>query len=380
MSEVVQIIVTLAQFVYILWPLFILVTAAYALWGFGFKGLGRRMYSSLLYTWTILFGVWVVTLFAEGPNMSLLPEPYNSLIFFGGFGLLAGGSLLRWLRPKISFRSIGDELTGHVLGRTQARLNLRQAHALEDLKRLDPAHFEELVAELYRAEGHQARHMGQSGDHGVDVEVITSSGERWIVQCKRYRDTVGEEIVRELFGTLHHEKAHRAVLVTTANTTTPAENWARGKPIDLIDGTALMHWVERVAARTRPNLFDRLAWAVQAYFRPSVTFAGYSRTQPPQPAGSFAGGHSRSDRIRAGRSNGSSPSPARQPAILRPIERQIVTVIPGAPPPLCPRCRVPMVLSPRRPGDRSGRLLYRCSNYPGCRVVLEPVWSTDQTG
>ncbi len=35
--------------------------------------------------------------------------------------------------------------------------------------------------------------------------------------------------------------------------------------------------------------------------------------------------------------------------------------------PTCPRCQAPMVLHPAHPG----RNLYRCQNYPSCKVVVE---------
>ena len=39
--------------------------------------------------------------------------------------------------------------------------------------------------------------------------------------------------------------------------------------------------------------------------------------------------------------------------------------------PICPNCHIEMVARPPHPGDRPGRALYRCRNYPSCRIVLE---------
>jgi restriction system protein len=69
-----------------------------------------------------------------------------------------------------------------------------------------------------------------------------------VVQCKRYQNTVGEEIVRELYGTLIHERAARAFLVTTADISESAQQWAQGKPITLIDGRTLVQITEALAA------------------------------------------------------------------------------------------------------------------------------------
>jgi restriction system protein len=50
---------------------------------------------------------------------------------------------------------------------------------------------------------------------------------------------VGERFVRDLYGTMRHEDADRAYLVTTGHFTAPALAWAKGKPIELWDGSDL---------------------------------------------------------------------------------------------------------------------------------------------
>ncbi len=115
---------------------------------------------------------------------------------------------------------------------------------LEQMYALSPKAFEHYVAGLFRRKGYKAVVRGRSGDHGVDLELSGAGGRRAIVQCKRYRDTVGEEVVRGLFGTLLHETAHHAFLVTTADISDAARSWAAGKPMTLIDGPTL----EKIAA------------------------------------------------------------------------------------------------------------------------------------
>jgi hypothetical protein len=109
-----------------------------------------------------------------------------------------------------------------------------------ELYSLSPAAFERYVAGLFRWKGYQVRVRGRSGDHGVDLELVGNGGRRGIVQCKRYQHTVGEKVVRDLFGTLLHERAVHAFLVTTADISPAAYAWAHGKPITLIDGTTLV--------------------------------------------------------------------------------------------------------------------------------------------
>jgi len=119
--------------------------------------------------------------------------------------------------------------------------------ALADLYDMPPIAFEKYVARLFEQRGYSVGHRGRAGDLGVDLELTTVSGKRAIVQCKRYRNTVGPEIVRELYGTLIHEKVAHAFLVTTANISNAAREWAKGKPITLIDGKLLVKIVAVVA-------------------------------------------------------------------------------------------------------------------------------------
>jgi restriction system protein len=79
-----------------------------------------------------------------------------------------------------------------------------------------------------------------SGDLGVDLVITSTGGKRAIAQCKRYRSTIGPDIVRELYGTLMHEGVSHAFLVTTAEISDAAREWARGKPMTLIDGPTLV--------------------------------------------------------------------------------------------------------------------------------------------
>jgi restriction system protein len=85
----------------------------------------------------------------------------------------------------------------------------------------------------------------------VDLEVTALPGKRAIVQCKRYQSTVGPEIVRELYGTLLHERAAHAFLVTSAEISASARRWARNKPLTLIDGSTLIAITTDLSNRAR---------------------------------------------------------------------------------------------------------------------------------
>lgn len=118
-----------------------------------------------------------------------------------------------------------------------------------ELGELSPAAFEAYTADVFRAKGYTAKLRGRSGDMGVDVEVVSALGRKAIVQCKRYHHTVGSETVRELYGTLLHERAAHAFLVTSAEISSAARKWAQNKPMTLIDGDTLVSIVESLKTK-----------------------------------------------------------------------------------------------------------------------------------
>ena len=89
---------------------------------------------------------------------------------------------------------------------------------IAELQTMNPGDFEKYVAQLFRQKGYRVKLRGSKGDLGVDLELTKPGGKRAIVQCKRYHNTVGPKIVRELYGTLMHERvegvdAHRLLEV-----------------------------------------------------------------------------------------------------------------------------------------------------------------------
>lgn len=105
---------------------------------------------------------------------------------------------------------------------------------------LNPSEFEEYVAQrIFARQGYQVLNMPDTKDGGVDILITDDYGQQAIVQCKRYKGTVGSATVRELYGTMIHAGAARAYIATTAEISNDARRWAAGKPIILLDGTRL---------------------------------------------------------------------------------------------------------------------------------------------
>jgi restriction system protein len=129
------------------------------------------------------------------------------------------------------------------LRRWRARLRGNQwpALTLEKISKLTPSQFEEYVAQrIFARQGYQVNNVRDTKDGGVDIVVTDNGGRRAIVQCKLYRNVVGEPIVRDLYGALIHSEAQMAYLVTNSNISAAARRWATGKPIALIDGPHLV--------------------------------------------------------------------------------------------------------------------------------------------
>ena len=110
---------------------------------------------------------------------------------------------------------------------------------LRELKALSPTQFEAWVAARFAERGYQVRLTGMPGDHGVDLLAVRGK-EVAVIQCKHYRRrTVGEPVLRDLYGAMHGLRAHRAYLVTTGRLTGPARRWIEGKPITVWEGPDL---------------------------------------------------------------------------------------------------------------------------------------------
>jgi restriction system protein len=116
-----------------------------------------------------------------------------------------------------------------------------RALTLAQLQALTPSEFEEYIARrIFERQGYQVVNVRDTKDGGIDVLLTDTKGQQAVVQCKRYRQNVGEPIVRDLYGTMIHAGATHAYLITTAGFSAEAKRWAIGKPITLIDGKRLV--------------------------------------------------------------------------------------------------------------------------------------------
>lgn len=121
----------------------------------------------------------------------------------------------------------------------------QRTRKLSQMQKMDPIEFEHFVGWLYQQQGYTVETTVASGDEGIDLE-MSRWGKKTIVQCKRYKGTVGQPVVRDLYGTMFHAGARAASIVTTGKFSRQAESWAAGKPIVLIDGNDLVALINKI--------------------------------------------------------------------------------------------------------------------------------------
>jgi restriction system protein len=107
--------------------------------------------------------------------------------------------------------------------------------------------FEHLVRQLFEWEfsskGIEVKVTCASRDRGVDAIMFDPDpliGGKIVLQAKRYTRTVDVAAVRELYGTVLNEGANKGILVTTSGYGPDAYEFAKDKPIALVDGPDLV--------------------------------------------------------------------------------------------------------------------------------------------
>ena len=107
-----------------------------------------------------------------------------------------------------------------------------------------PREFELAVCDVYRHMGYDVRVTPYGGDSGVDG-YLRKDGKLFILQCKRVRGSVGQPAVRDLLGTIIHEKAAGGIMVTTGNVSRQARAWMADKPIQVVQMDELVRMIRQ---------------------------------------------------------------------------------------------------------------------------------------
>lgn len=181
--------------------------------------------------------------------------------------------------PKVAFRSLGgraspqpDQYTAITpvlrLNREDGRLRESEfsANNMEsntNLASMDWEEFEHLVRDLFSkefsGETAEVKVTQASRDGGVDAIAYDDDpirGGKFLIQAKRYTNTVDISAVRELYAVVIDEGANRGILVTTSNYGPDAYEYVKDKPITLINGRELLGLLEKHGNFFRIDLID----------------------------------------------------------------------------------------------------------------------------
>ena len=130
-----------------------------------------------------------------------------------------------------------------------------------NLAAMDWEDFEHLIREVFEREfssgGGEVKVTRASRDGGIDAVVFDPDpirGGKIVIQAKRYTGTVGVGHVRDLYGTVVNEGANKGIIVTTAHYGPDAYEFAKGKPLTLLDGNNLLHLLEKHGHKARMDL------------------------------------------------------------------------------------------------------------------------------
>lgn len=191
--------------------------------------------STLAYTVPLSLISWSFLLGSFGKTDTTITAAIMGLI---GLVLLFGWFIKGWGIP-----SAVTSQQGQTVNKVQDTQYFNRIRQLDEIRQLDPVAFERFVGSLFEKMGYQVQTTPLSGDEGIDL-VLRKDTKLAIVQCKRYENSVGQPVVRDLYGAMVHNKADEAYLVTTGTVTLPAQQWVAGKPLHLVDGNTLVEWIE----------------------------------------------------------------------------------------------------------------------------------------
>ena len=126
---------------------------------------------------------------------------------------------------------------------------------------IDWQDFENLIREIFekefRSNGGEVKITQASRDGGVDAVAFDPDpirGGKIVIQAKRYTNVVGVSAVRDLYGTVMNEGANKGILVTTSNYGNDAYEFAKDKPLTLMNGANLLYLLQKHGYKAKIDL------------------------------------------------------------------------------------------------------------------------------
>ncbi len=129
----------------------------------------------------------------------------------------------------------------------QRRESQRQQQRISEQywESMDGVGFERELGGLFQVMGYGVEMTPRSGDQGVDL-VLRKNGVTTVVQCKAQKARASSPIARELLGSMVAFGAKAAILACTGGFTRGVYDFVEGKPIRLLDASAIAKMAEGV--------------------------------------------------------------------------------------------------------------------------------------
>lgn len=171
-------------------------------------------------------------------------KPTELLIGYGiaAVGLVSAGAFYippEAITPFITLLLCGAALGGmwfyyFVYLKEQARRQALLALDIAQVDEMSGIEFENYVEALFQAEGYRTETTPRSGDYGVDI-IASKNKQRIAVQCKRYKKTLDQTPVREVYAGMSKHGCDIAMVVANRGFTKHAVELARSVGCILID-------------------------------------------------------------------------------------------------------------------------------------------------
>ena len=115
---------------------------------------------------------------------------------------------------------------------------------LSDVDKMGGLEFEHFLVPLFEKIGYRTEVTKGSGDYGADL-ILRKKQKKYVVQAKRYSNSIGVSAVQEIVAAMGYYKANGAMVITNSYFTPAAENLAKANKVRLIDRDELGYMIHK---------------------------------------------------------------------------------------------------------------------------------------
>lgn len=190
---------------------------------------------------------WWISFILAGVSYIFLKDYFPAMQFEKNNGLCKGFQGVAPMFAKyIALFCLVASAISYFTSWNKKRL-LENQSGIDSIRNLPWKQFEFLVGEAYRRIGFSVIDNPYAGaDGGIDIR-LKKNGNLFLVQCKNWKTyKVGVKEIRELFGLMTAENAAGGILVSAGEFTKDSLDFAKDKPIELINGSKLVEMISNV--------------------------------------------------------------------------------------------------------------------------------------